>query len=75
MSRFLPEERAQILESADRLARERLAPLAPRMDAGGVAREAWPMSVRRGIGASREASARRCRVRGYRCTVAGRPSS
>jgi hypothetical protein len=33
MSRFLPDKRAQILESADRLARERLAPLAPRMDA------------------------------------------
>ena len=46
MSRFLPEERAQILESADRLARERLAPLAPRMDA----EEWWPDEAFRALG-------------------------
>ena len=46
MSRFLPEERAQILESADRLARERLAPVAPRMDA----EEWWPDEVFRALG-------------------------
>ncbi|MCA9512913.1 MAG: acyl-CoA dehydrogenase family protein [Myxococcota bacterium] len=37
----LSEERASVLASADRLARERLAPLAPRMDAD----EWWPPEV------------------------------
>jgi len=46
MSRGLPEERVQDLESADRLARERLAPLAPRMDA----EEWWPDEAFRALG-------------------------
>ena len=46
MKTGLSEERQQILESADRLARERLAPLAPRMDE----EEWWPDEAFRSLG-------------------------
>jgi len=42
----LPDDRAQILDSADRYARERLAPLAERMDA----EEWWPDDAFRALG-------------------------
>jgi isovaleryl-CoA dehydrogenase len=42
----LPDDRAQILDSADRYARERLAPLAARMDA----EEWWPDDAFRALG-------------------------
>jgi alkylation response protein AidB-like acyl-CoA dehydrogenase len=42
----LPDDRAQILDSADRYARERLAPLAERMDA----EEWWPDEAFRALG-------------------------
>lgn len=45
-TRGLSPERLQILESADRYARERLAPLAPRMDA----EEWWPDDEFRALG-------------------------
>lgn len=42
----LPDDRAQVLDSADRYARERLAPLAERMDA----EEWWPDDAFRALG-------------------------